>query len=71
MQASGGSLYIQTGPAVLGALGVAVLAANIDARSGTSPMPSTPAPQMLADRMVAEQDCTKPLEDWSANLKCR
>ncbi len=22
-------------------------------------------------RRVLEQDCTKPIEDWSANLKCR
>jgi hypothetical protein len=28
-------------------------------------------PAMLVDRLVAEQDCTKPIEDWSANLKCR
>ncbi|HYL91485.1 MAG TPA: hypothetical protein VEU32_22235 [Burkholderiales bacterium] len=75
VQLNGGSLYIQTGPALVAALGVAVLAANVDARndfsSGTMPGADQPVPKMLADRVVAEQDCTKPIEDWSANLKCR
>lgn len=30
-----------------------------------------PAPQLDEMRRVNEQDCTRPIEDWSANLKCR
>lgn len=30
-----------------------------------------PAPPMDETRAVNLQDCTKPIEDWSANLKCR
>lgn len=28
-------------------------------------------PPMDAARRVHEQDCSKPIEDWSANLRCR
>jgi hypothetical protein len=30
-----------------------------------------PAPPMDETRAVNMQDCTQPIEDWSANLKCR
>lgn len=30
-----------------------------------------PAQSMDASRKVNEVDCTKPIEDWSGNLKCR
>jgi hypothetical protein len=30
-----------------------------------------PAPELDASRRVNEQDCSKPIKDWSANLKCR
>lgn len=30
-----------------------------------------PAPPMDTSRTVNEQDCTQPIADWSANLKCR
>ncbi len=33
--------------------------------------PTLPAPQLDASRSVHEQDCSKPIENWSANLKCR
>jgi hypothetical protein len=29
------------------------------------------APELAPERKVNEQDCTKPIADWSANLKCR
>ena len=29
------------------------------------------APEMNPDRRVVEQDCSKPIEDPSANLRCR
>jgi hypothetical protein len=70
VQLSGGALYVQSGPALGAILAAAVLAANVDARSGSSPGMG-PVPEMLADRTIAEQDCTQPIEDWSANLKCR
>ncbi len=28
-------------------------------------------PQLDETRRVNEQDCTRPIEDWSANLKCK
>ncbi len=30
-----------------------------------------PLPELDPDRRVIEQDCSKPIEDSSANLKCR
>ena len=30
-----------------------------------------PDPAMDVSRRVVERDCTKPIEDWSANLRCR
>lgn len=29
------------------------------------------APPLATDRTISEQDCTRPIEDFSANLKCR
>ena len=40
------------------------------ARSGQVPG-SSHAPELDPSRRVMEHDCTKPIEDWSANLKCR
>jgi len=68
--ASGGSLYVATGPAVATMYQAGALVANVDARNNF-PAATGPAPEMLVDRQVAELDCTKPIEDWSANLKCR
>ena len=33
--------------------------------------PTVPAPELDSARRVHEQDCSRPIEDWSANLKCR
>lgn len=33
--------------------------------------PTLPAPELDAARTVNEQDCSKPIQNWSANLKCR
>jgi hypothetical protein len=30
-----------------------------------------PAPELDGSRRVNEQDCSKPIQNWSANLKCR
>lgn len=40
----------------------------IGAASGALPLH---APEMHPDRRVVEQDCTRPIEDFSANLRCR
>lgn len=76
---SGGSVQAQ-GTMSLLLLGAAVLATAADPGTSnykssfmtvTDPNGYRIAPEMLVDRLVAEQDCTKPIEDWSANLKCR
>lgn len=33
--------------------------------------PTWPPPPLDPERRVNEQDCTKPIEDWSANLRCK
>lgn len=30
-----------------------------------------PAPPLAPDRTISEQDCTRPIADFSGNLKCR
>jgi hypothetical protein len=64
---TGGSVSVQ-----VGALLVIGLLAGISYESdrGTA-TPEKRAPELDAARRVNEQDCTKPIEDWSANLKCR
>lgn len=48
--------------------GAYVFRANpFDAIQPTSPA----APALDASRTVNEQDCSKPIENWGANLKCR
>jgi len=59
----------------------AVVAAAIDYQSEARPFPrfsevydwrgATPAPPLAPGRRVHEQDCSQPLEDPTANLKCR
>ena len=39
--------------------------------AGAMPQPPEPAPALAPERRVNEQDCTRPIEDWSGNLKCR
>jgi hypothetical protein len=33
--------------------------------------PAVRVPELDPLRRVVEHDCTRPIEDWSANLKCR
>jgi hypothetical protein len=33
--------------------------------------PTWPPPALDPERKVNEQDCTRPIEDWSANLRCK
>ena len=49
-------------------IGIGLIAAGATA----VPPPALPAPIELDQaRRVNEQDCTQPIKDWSANLKCR
>jgi hypothetical protein len=60
--------------------GMVLAAAAADARQ-ERPFPSfsvfsdwfrgTPAPELAPDRAVLEHDCTKPMPQFSGNLKCR
>jgi hypothetical protein len=54
------------GASTIGALFmIGVLAGASDGQARALP------PELDAARKVNEQDCSKPIEDWSANLKCR
>ena len=76
---SGSSVHVQGGVPALLILGAAVLATVADQGASdasnfmtvTDPNGFRIPPQMLVERLVAEVDCTKPIEDWSANIKCR
>jgi hypothetical protein len=49
-------------------IGIGLIAAG-EYSSGPSAAPATP--ELDKSRRVNEQDCTQPIKDWSANLKCR
>ena len=58
-----------------------MMTASTESASGTTTYNANPfaaidgssrrPPELDASRRVHEQDCTKPISDWSANLKCR
>jgi len=58
-----------------------MMTASTESASGTTTYNANPfaamdstsrrPPELDASRRVHEQDCTKPILDWSANLKCR
>jgi hypothetical protein len=58
---------IQSGSAVGAIVAIGVLGAAIH---GQGSDPADPPP-LAGGRTVREQDCTRPLEDPSANLRCR
>ncbi len=76
---SGGAVHVQGGFPALLILGAAVLATAADGGMSdsssfmtvTDPSGMRIPPAMLVDRLIVEQDCTKPIEDLTANLKCR
>ncbi|MBM3367629.1 MAG: hypothetical protein FJY43_05010 [Betaproteobacteria bacterium] len=83
-QVSGGSgsvsFQVNSGRAALIAVGILAIASEHEREQGhvrSSPLTAfDPAagravPPMDAARKVHEQDCTKPIEDGSANLRCR
>jgi len=65
--------------AVVFSIGLAAIIASRDGdygtRYGANPFmaiaDSPRAPELAPERRINEQDCTKPIEDFSANLKCR
>lgn len=61
------SVGAQVSAGASGAVAVAVFAIAAVAIYGTT----RPAPELDGSRRVNEQDCSKPIKDWSANLKCR
>jgi hypothetical protein len=67
---SGGSVSVQ-GRNTVGALLMIGIFAGASSHSGQAMPPTAPVPELDPTRRVAEQDCTKPIEDWSANLRCR
>ena len=45
--------------------------ASYRANSYAPILSAQPAPELDGSRRVNEQDCSQPIKDWSANLKCR
>jgi hypothetical protein len=66
---AGGVSASVVGGSAAGALGAAGVLGNLFYR-GSEPLDRAPPP-LLKGRKVNEQDCTKPLVDYSANLRCR
>ena len=66
---TGGAVQAQSNSAlgVLLAIGVLMGASYASDRQ----QPTNVAPAMDGSRNVNEQDCTKPIVDWSSNLRCR
>lgn len=67
---AGGSVTIP-GRSSLGTLLSIVFLAGVSYEADRAvPWPGN-LPELDPTRRVIEHDCTKPIEDWSANLKCR
>lgn len=83
-QVSGGTgsvgFQINSSRAALIAVGILAIVSEHEREQGYShsnpltafdPSAGRAVPPMDASRKVHEQDCSKPIEDWSANLRCR
>lgn len=83
---TGTSVHVQSGTSTFGtllAIGVMVgmsygsdraledAGARGTARPPYATAPSGRVPELEPSRRVMEHDCTKPIEDWSANIKCK
>jgi hypothetical protein len=77
---SGANVSVQSGSSAsalvgLGIAGVLFYGTNNGVRYNSNPFMaitgSERAPELAPMRKVNEQDCTRPIEDPSANLKCR
>jgi hypothetical protein len=62
------SLSVTTTSSGAGFFGALFALGMIGVASGILPFYG---PEMDPDRRVAERDCTRPIEDYSANLRCR
>ena len=62
-------------PALSALIGIGLIAAEYGGSAAARERglePGAPPPRRLApNRSVNEVDCTRPIENWSANLKCR
>ncbi len=68
---TGGSVSVQ-GYSTFGALlALALLASASWHADHAAPPFSHAVPPLDPSRRVIERDCTQPIDDWSANLKCR
>ena len=83
-QVSGGtgsvSFQVNSSRAALIAVGILAIVSEHEREQSYShsnpltafdPSAGRAVPPMDASRKVHEQDCSKPIEDWSANLRCR
>jgi len=83
-QVSGGTgsvgFQINSSRAALIAVGILAIVSEHEREQGYShsnpltafdPAAGRAVPPMDAARKVHEQDCSRPIEDWSANLRCR
>jgi hypothetical protein len=68
---SAGSSVRVPGRSALGTLISVVFLAGVSYEDGRELPRSDPVPEPDPSRRVVEHDCTRPIEDWSANLRCR
>ena len=71
---SGGAVYMQGGTLGVLILGGVLLSTFVEGEpplATFSDLAMRPVPAMKADRVVSEQDCTKPVDLSSGNLRCR
>jgi len=74
-----GSVQVRThaGPDLVTLLGLTIIAATIvdmerdSVRRRDDPLGSRDAPPLAADRAVFDHDCTRPVAEYSGNLRCR
>ena len=74
VSSSGGGLYVQGGALGVLILGGVLLSTVVEGEPPAamfSDVAMRPAPAMKADRAVNEQDCTKPIDLTSGNLRCK
>ena len=77
--ATQGSVQVRAhaGPDLVTLLGLTIIAATIvdmereSLRRRDDPLGSRDAPPLAADRAVFDHDCTRPIEQYSGNLRCR
>ena len=64
-----------SGTAAWALIGIGLIAAEIAGQRAADrtdpPAASGPSRAPDAERRVNEQDCSQPIKDWSANLKCK